>query len=82
MVVHPDFQRRGIGSQLVKHGLETIIDTERGRACYLESTPKAKGVYQNHGFMEEAVIPFLDGSYEMTIMLREPRGDLVRGQME
>lgn len=76
MVVHPDFQRQGIASQLVRHGLDTLIDVEGGGACYLESTPVAKGVYRKYGFAEKAVIPFLEGSYEMTIMLREVINEL------
>lgn len=44
LATSPSYQRRGIGSQLVKHGLEKA-DRE-GMVCYLSAAPMGVAVYR------------------------------------
>lgn len=46
----PSFQHRGIGSQLVKVGLERA--DEEGVKCFLSASPMGAPVYKKLGFEE------------------------------
>ncbi len=54
----PEHQARGVGSALVRHGLERV-DAE-GVAAHLECAPDLVGYYARFGFAEVAAVP-LDG---------------------
>lgn len=45
--VSPDHERKGVGSLLIKHGLEQTL-----LPSYHFSTPKAAKVYEKHGYIE------------------------------
>jgi len=47
--VHPDFNRRGIGSALLKHVLRIARDLQMPR-LFVEASHLAKGLYLKHGF--------------------------------
>ena len=46
--VHPDWQRKGIGSLLVKKFLESV-DTDHAK-CYVHSSETGKALYEKFGF--------------------------------
>lgn len=70
MVVHPEFQRRGIAAALMKHGLEKV--DQDGMDCYLTSAPVAVRLYQKHGF--EIREPFyLSNGLHLTTAMFRPR---------
>jgi len=76
LAVHPDYQRRGCGSMLVKWGVEKADAV--GRKCYLESTPAAYPLYQRYGWadVDEIVldlVKFGEGEHRIKIMMREPK---------
>ncbi|OAL74557.1 hypothetical protein A7D00_0150 [Trichophyton violaceum] len=48
LAVHPDYQRRGIGGALVKHGLEEAKKLDM--PTWLEASPEGFPLYTAHGF--------------------------------
>ncbi|KIW37917.1 uncharacterized protein PV06_09895 [Exophiala oligosperma] len=71
----PRFQRQGAGSLLITWGLERADD--RGLATYVEASPGALKLYENHGFHEASrlkldMAPWKEGNYFNTCMVREP----------
>lgn len=50
LAVHPDYQGKGLGSRLLKHGLD-LADAE-GRVVYIEATAAGYPVYAKLGFEE------------------------------
>jgi len=55
MLVHPEHQRRGIGTQLMRQALEYL--RERGVACIkLDATPAGRPVYEKLGFLPESTL--------------------------
>lgn len=56
LVVHPEHQRRGLGAKQLQWGLDKA--DEMGLQAYLESSPKGKGLYAKHGFVEEGGMKF------------------------
>ena len=47
-MVHPDYQRRGVGKLLMEWGLD-VADRE-GLSCRLQATPQGRGLYSKCGF--------------------------------
>jgi GNAT superfamily N-acetyltransferase len=56
LAVHPEHQRRGLGSMQLEYGLKKA--DEMGLRAYLESSPKGKGLYRKWGFEEEGTMRF------------------------
>lgn len=54
LLVHPEHQHRGIGSQLLKYAIQEA--DRRGMAMGLESTPAGLALYKRNGFEEAKVI--------------------------
>ena len=52
VATHPDYQGKGIGTQLIRWGLEQA-DTQ-GVEAYLEASPDAVALYRKLGFTEWA----------------------------
>ncbi|TDZ30454.1 hypothetical protein C8035_v002439 [Colletotrichum spinosum] len=50
LATDPRYQRRGVGSRLVAHGLEEL-DT-LGLDCWIHASPASYGVYEKAGFRE------------------------------
>ncbi|KAF2235853.1 acyl-CoA N-acyltransferase [Viridothelium virens] len=48
LVTRPEWQGRGAGSLLVRWGVERA--DEEGWECYLEASPKGRGLYEKFGF--------------------------------
>ena len=46
---HPDFNRRGIGSALLRHAIQIATELALPR-LYVEASHLAKGLYLKHGF--------------------------------
>jgi len=70
LAVHPDYQRRGIASMLLKWGLDAA--DRDGLPLYLEASQPGKPLYLRHGFFEVASATFFDGTYTITAMQRMP----------
>jgi predicted N-acetyltransferase YhbS len=47
--VHPDHQRRGVGSVLLEYGVRKA--DELGIECFVEATDEGMGLYKKFGFM-------------------------------
>lgn len=69
MIVHPDYQRRGIGSRLLA-GVCNLTDNV-DQDIYLEASPRGTKLYLNAGFDRIADIDLLDGAYVLGCMLRK-----------
>ncbi|KAF2167029.1 hypothetical protein M409DRAFT_22467 [Zasmidium cellare ATCC 36951] len=50
MIVSPSHQKRGMGTQLLKHGLRELVDRD-GLDCYLEASEVAARLYERNGFV-------------------------------
>ncbi|KAL4780615.1 acyl-CoA N-acyltransferase [Aspergillus varians] len=77
LVVHPDFQGKGIGKELMKWGLE---EAERlGLPLYLESTSAGRPLYEKIGFepLKEATFDArefgADVVAQVTFMMKPPK---------
>lgn len=73
LAVHPDHQRKGIASVLLKRGFEAA--DHDGLPLYLEAAPAGKPLYDSMGFrkVSELIVPVLNGgSYLVTGMKRDP----------
>ncbi len=72
LAVLPALQSRGIGSALLRHGLERS-DAE-GTPVYFESTsPRNRALYERHGFVCQRVFTLPDGGPELSCMWRDPQ---------
>jgi ribosomal protein S18 acetylase RimI-like enzyme len=70
--VDPTHQSQGIGSALVRAGLE-LADRE-GLGAYLETAnPRTLPLYERHGFAVTQVIEFAPGSPKSWLMWRNPQ---------
>jgi len=70
LAVHPNYQRRGIASMLLKWGLDAA--DRDGLPLYLEASQSGKPVYSRHGFIEVASATFFDDTYTISAMQRMP----------
>ncbi|WQF81316.1 Putative GNAT domain, acyl-CoA N-acyltransferase [Colletotrichum destructivum] len=50
LVTHPDYQRRGAGSMLLKWGCE--LADENGVGAYVDSSKAGRGLYERFGFLD------------------------------
>ncbi|KAF2133948.1 acyl-CoA N-acyltransferase [Dothidotthia symphoricarpi CBS 119687] len=74
LFVHPNYQRHGIGKQLVEWGLQQA-DAE-GLPVYVEGSAAGKGLYERVGFtsVKAVSLPRADGEvYKRYIMIRPAR---------
>ena len=69
MIVHPDYQRRGIGSRLLAEVCS--LTDKAGQDVYLESSPRGMKLYSNAGFDKIGEIDLLEGAYVLGCMLRK-----------
>jgi GNAT superfamily N-acetyltransferase len=79
LAVHPDYQRRGLGSMLIRPGLEAA--DKAGAQTYIEASLAGLGLYMKHGWepVDEMVINMRShGVYDEeeierhTYLMREP----------
>lgn len=59
LAVHPAFQRRGVGSMLVRWGVERA--EEDGVGVYLDASRDGKRLYEKCGFVDESIAGDGDG---------------------
>lgn len=74
LAVHPDHQRRGIGSKLLNWGLERA--RREGVRVGTEASPAGKGLYEKFGFEVVREVVWDEGRGEegrSPVMLWEPR---------
>jgi ribosomal protein S18 acetylase RimI-like enzyme len=70
--VDPEMQGRGLGSALVKEGLDRADETHR--PCYLETSEERNvGFYERHGFVVVGTAPLGKGGPPGWAMRRDPR---------
>jgi len=69
MIVHPDYQGRGIGSKLLAE-ICRLADKD-SQDVYLESSPSGTKLYSNAGFESVGEIDLLEGRYVLACMLRK-----------
>jgi len=69
MVVHPDYQGRGIGSRLLAEVCKLADKVEQ--QIYLESSPAGAKLYLNAGFEKIGEIDLQEGQYVLACMLRK-----------
>lgn len=72
LCVHPNYQRKGIGTVLVNWGLDRA--RARGQKVYLEASEFGKGLYRRLGFEEVGTLEIEDGEFrlETPCMLWDP----------
>lgn len=70
MVVHPDYQGRGIAGRLLERGLEEVDRAQQD--IYLEGTAAGRRLYLRHGFedLEDIDMELVD--YKIVAMMRHP----------
>ena len=71
MVVHPNYQGRGIATKLLQRGLEDA--DKAGQDVYLEATPSARKLYRRCGFEDLEEIHLATVDYTVLAMIRHPR---------
>lgn len=69
LAVHPDYQRRGIATELVQKGLSDLVDRAEQEA-YVEASPAGKRVYEKCGFVEEGSLSMMADAYVVSYMVR------------
>ena len=72
MLVHPDYQGRGIAKRLLQRGLEEVDKV--GQDVYLEGTEAGQSLYLTNGFEVVETITLMNGQYSMKAMIRRHRG--------
>ncbi|KAK2062008.1 hypothetical protein LY76DRAFT_589863 [Colletotrichum caudatum] len=51
LATDPRDQRRGVATELVRHGLEEVVDPQ-GLPCWVHASPASRNVYVKAGFEE------------------------------
>jgi ribosomal protein S18 acetylase RimI-like enzyme len=74
MAVHPEYQRRGIGRQLLTE--ICMLAEKAAQDIYLEATPAGTKLYLNAGFERIGAIELLGGQYELACMMRKASSTL------
>jgi ribosomal-protein-alanine N-acetyltransferase len=74
LAVHPDYQRRGVGTLLLKHALATL-EAQGVQATKLEvraDNEEALALYRRHGFEHRRTVPryYADGTNAL-VLVRE-----------
>lgn len=69
MMVHPDYQRRGLGSRLLSCLCEEFDRLQR--PAFVSAAPAGVRLYRKFEFQTLGVVLTPEG--EITIMLRQPR---------
>lgn len=78
MVTRTSDQGRGAGGMMMRWGMGRA-DEERV-ACYLDSTPEGKLLYERFGFGDAVETwSFFDERYRHSFMVREAKGGAGRG---
>ncbi|KAL2063635.1 hypothetical protein VTL71DRAFT_5440 [Oculimacula yallundae] len=54
LVIHPEFQRMGVGKRMLEWGLQ-LVD-EEGLETYIDASPEGKGLYEKMGWRTTNVI--------------------------
>lgn len=70
LMVEPAYQRQGIGQMIVKYGCD-LADRDQV-PCYVDGSPRGKGLYEKMGFETRAVEDF-DYGLKYYFGVREPR---------
>lgn len=68
MLVHPQYQRRGIATMLLKWGFDRA--DQSNKLIYTESTPAGLPLYLASGFIKRAEETILDGHWTLTAVTR------------
>lgn len=55
-MVHPDFQKRGIGRLFTQYRIEQITEQYPGAICFIETTQHAAGFYIKMGFQLRKIL--------------------------
>jgi ribosomal protein S18 acetylase RimI-like enzyme len=69
MIVHPDYQGRGIGTRLLAE--ICCLADKAGQDVYLDASPAGTKLYLNAGFEKVGEIDIQDGRYVLACMLRK-----------
>lgn len=69
--VHPDFRKRGAGSQLLDWGVRRV--DEQGLPAYIDAAVDGKGLYESFGFAAGA---------EIVINFSKPHSGVLWKQLE
>ena len=86
LAVHPSYHRRGLGSMLIRPGLEAA--DEAGAQTYIEASPSGLPLYLRHGWeqVDEMVIDMTPygghGIAHQPFLMREPGAGSKLGKTE
>ena len=69
MAIHPDHQRRGLGTRLVEVGLQSA--DAAGAQAYVEASPEGYPLYLKHGWVD---------CDELVIDMRQHGGEAIERQ--
>lgn len=77
LAVHPDQQRHGLGSTLLRHRHDQFDAT--GTAAYLEATgPRNQRLYARHGYRPRRAFHLPGSGFHLYPMLRQPTPTITR----
>ncbi|KAK2589774.1 hypothetical protein QQS21_012545 [Conoideocrella luteorostrata] len=71
MATLPEYQRHGIGSSLIRKGLQQANDQDT--VSYVEGSPAGTPLYAHFGWVAKDKVPVLDGTWMITCMVRDPQ---------
>lgn len=63
LATHPDYQKRGAGSMIVKYGCD--LADAHGVSAYVDASKEGLGLYKRHGFVNHG-----DGESDVASMAR------------